>query len=69
MSVDRLRRADGFRIDMPGKRNNDKDERVKLPLDPETALRARLAVDADDEPAGTGPHEDGGQDDSNEVSS
>jgi hypothetical protein len=38
---------------MPGKRNEDKDERVKLPLDPETALRALLAVNPDDEPAGT----------------
>ena len=36
---------------MPGKRNEEKDERVKLPLDPETALRALLAVDPDDEPA------------------
>jgi hypothetical protein len=36
---------------MPGKRNEDKDERVSLPLDPETALRALLAVDPDDEPA------------------
>jgi hypothetical protein len=34
-----------------GKRNEVKDERVKLPLDPETALRALLAVDPDDEPA------------------
>ncbi len=30
---------------MPGKWNEEKDERVKLPLDPETALRALLAVD------------------------
>jgi hypothetical protein len=36
---------------MPGKRNEERDERVKLPLDPETALRALLAVDPDDEPA------------------
>jgi hypothetical protein len=36
---------------MPGKPNPEKDERVKLPLDPETALRALLAVDPDDEPA------------------
>jgi hypothetical protein len=27
---------------------------VKLPLDPETALRAMLAVDPDDEPADQG---------------
>jgi hypothetical protein len=43
---------------MPGKRNEDKDERVKLPLDPETALRALLAVNPDDEPADDG--QDGG---------
>jgi hypothetical protein len=36
---------------MPGKPNPDRDERVKIPLDPETALRALLAVDPDDEPA------------------
>lgn len=36
---------------MPGKRNEERDERVALPLDPETALRALLAVDPDDEPA------------------
>lgn len=36
---------------MPGKRNEKRDERVKLPLDPETALRALLAVKPDDEPA------------------
>jgi hypothetical protein len=36
---------------MAGKPNPDKDERVKIPLDPETALRALLAVDPDDEPA------------------
>jgi hypothetical protein len=34
-----------------GKRNQERDERVKLPLDPETALRALLAVKPDDEPA------------------
>ncbi len=33
----------------PAKPNPDKDERVKIPLDPETALRALLAVDPDDE--------------------
>jgi hypothetical protein len=32
-----------------GKRNEERDERVKLPLDPETALRALLAVNPDDE--------------------
>ena len=37
--------------DMPGKPNPEKDEHVKLPLDPETALRALLAVDPDSEPA------------------
>lgn len=36
---------------MPAKPNPDRDEPVKLPLDPETALRALLAVDPDDEPA------------------
>jgi hypothetical protein len=41
---------------MPAKPNPDRDERVRLPLDPETALRALLAVDPDDEP------DDGDQD-------
>jgi hypothetical protein len=36
---------------MAGKRNDERDERVKLPADPETALRALLAVDPEDEPA------------------
>jgi hypothetical protein len=39
---------------MTGKRtkhSDERDERVKIPLDPETALRALLAVDPDDEPA------------------
>jgi hypothetical protein len=36
---------------MAGKRKAERDERVKLPLDPETALRALLAVKPDDEPA------------------
>lgn len=36
---------------MAGKPNPDKDERLKLPLDPETALRALLAVNPEDEPA------------------
>ncbi len=35
---------------MAGKRNDERDERVKIPLDPETALRALLAVDPEDEP-------------------
>ncbi len=35
---------------MSGKRNEDRDKRVSLPLDPETALRALLAVDPEDEP-------------------
>lgn len=35
----------------PAKPNPAKDERVKLPLDPESALRALLAVNPDDEPA------------------
>jgi hypothetical protein len=36
---------------MPAKPNPEKDERVKIPLDPETALRALLQVDPDDKPA------------------
>lgn len=36
---------------MPGKPNPGRDERVKIPLDPGTALRALPAVDPDDEPA------------------
>jgi len=36
---------------MPGKPNPERDERVSFPLDPETALRALLAVDPEDEPA------------------
>lgn len=45
-------RADrGYRGDMPGKPNPERDERLKLPLDPEAALRALLAVDPDGEPA------------------
>jgi hypothetical protein len=36
----------------PAKPNPDRDERLKLPLDPETALRALLAVDPEDEPTG-----------------
>ena len=35
---------------MTGKRNPERDERVRLPLDPETALRGLLAVDPEDEP-------------------
>jgi hypothetical protein len=38
---------------MPGKQNPERDVRVKIPLDPEEALRALLAVNPDDEPAGT----------------
>ena len=33
---------------MSGKPERDPDERVSLPLDPEVALRALLAVDPDD---------------------
>jgi hypothetical protein len=36
---------------MSGKRDEKRDEHVKIPLHPETALRALLAVDPDDEPA------------------
>ena len=36
---------------MAGKRNDERDERVKLPFDPETALHALLAVDPEDEAA------------------
>ena len=43
---------------MSGKRNPERDERVKIPLDPETALRALLAVDPDDEPADDKPADD-----------
>ena len=43
---------------MSGKRNEERDERVKLPLDPETALRALLAVKPDDEPAEDRPDDD-----------
>ena len=46
---------------MPGKRNDEKDERVRLPLDPETALRALLAVDPDDEPADDDQDDNGKQ--------
>ena len=37
---------------MSGKTNPDRDVKVKIPLDPEEALRALLAVDPEDEPAG-----------------
>ncbi len=43
---------------MTGKRNPERDERVKIPLDPETALRALLAVKPDDEPVRDKPAED-----------
>ena len=43
---------------MSGKRNPERDERVKLPLDPETALRALLKVKPDDEPAEDHPEEE-----------
>ncbi len=46
-----LFRPVGYFRTMPGKRNEERDERVSLPLDPETALRALLAVDPDSEPA------------------
>ena len=36
---------------MPGKPNPEKDERVKLPPDPETVLRAMLKVNPEDESA------------------
>jgi hypothetical protein len=36
---------------MSGKTNPERDVRVKIPLDPEDALKALLAVDPDDEPA------------------
>jgi hypothetical protein len=36
---------------MSGKTNPDRDVKVKIPLDPEEALRALLAVNPDDEPA------------------
>lgn len=34
---------------MPAKPNPDKDEPVQIPLDPEEALRALLAVKPDDD--------------------
>lgn len=34
---------------MPARPNEQKDEAVKIPLDPEEALRALLAVKPDDE--------------------
>jgi hypothetical protein len=43
---------------MTAKRNPERDERVKIDLDPETALRALLAVKPDDEPADE-PSDDG----------
>lgn len=36
---------------MAAKPNPDMDERVSIPLDPETALRGLLKVDPDAEPA------------------
>jgi hypothetical protein len=36
---------------MSGKTNPERDVRVKIPLDPEAALKALLAVDPDDDPA------------------
>jgi hypothetical protein len=42
---------------MSGKRSPERDERVKLPLDPETALRALLKVKPGDEPDGDEPDE------------
>jgi hypothetical protein len=44
---------------MAGKRKPERDEPVKLPLDPETALRALLAVNPDDEPSGDNREEEG----------
>jgi len=35
----------------------ERDERVTLPLDPEEALRALLAVDPDSEPVGSQRHD------------
>jgi hypothetical protein len=43
---------------MAAKRNEERDERVKLPLDPETALRALLAVKPGDEPVEDRPDDD-----------
>jgi hypothetical protein len=40
---------------MSGKTNPERDVRVKIPLDPETALKALLAVKPDDEPADGDP--------------
>ena len=46
---------------MAGKRNEERDERMALPLDPETALRALLAVKPDDEPTGDEPEPSGAE--------
>jgi hypothetical protein len=43
----------------PAKPDPDKDEPVKIPLDPETALRGLLAVNPDDEPAKDDHDKDG----------
>jgi hypothetical protein len=40
---------------MSGKTNPDRDVKVKIPLDPEEALRALLAVDPEDGASGPGP--------------
>jgi hypothetical protein len=43
---------------MASKRSEEKDERVALPLEPEDALRALLAVDPESEPTDDGADED-----------
>lgn len=44
---------------MPAKPNPDKDEPVQIPLDPEEALRALLAVKPDDEKTDEDPQPQG----------
>jgi hypothetical protein len=45
-------------LTQPNQPERDRDERVTLPLDPEDALRALLAVDPDDDPAEDDDQED-----------
>lgn len=48
---------------MSGKPNPERDKRVELPLEPETVLRALLAVKPDDKPADQQPGHGDGQED------
>lgn len=42
----------------PAKPNPERDEKVAIPLDPETALKALLQVDPDDDPKDDDQRED-----------